>query len=70
MCNDGVLMSDAKGKANTLYQLYGSVFNKEEGDIPSKGVSTHHVMGNLKAISCKTLVQTQMEYVNCIGDPS
>ena len=48
--NDGILMSDAKGKANTLNQNYVSIFRKEEGDNPSKGLSPHSVMENLNIV--------------------
>ena len=39
--NDDVLVSGTKSKAHTLNQQYVSVFSKEEGDIPSKGVRPH-----------------------------
>ena len=37
-------LSDANDKTNTLNQQYVSIFRKEEGDIPFKGVNPHPVM--------------------------
>ena len=45
--SNGVLIPDAKGKADTLNKQYASVFTKDEDDAPSKGVSPHPVIENL-----------------------